>query len=184
DCSGGVAPYGADGLDHEAWLDGMDPENQKEFRLALEGEEALTQFVQPMQAEAETRVAVDPSTVFDEYDLSDSDRAQLARPEVMQIMREATLEWAAEGLGGWIDDDIAFTRPWGFDVSTIDVPVLIVYGLGDVLVPPVHGEWLAANVPGCLVKVEETGHLGDDPVTQITENARWLRDGVVPAAAR
>ena len=103
---------------------GMDPENVKEFGLALAGEEALTEYVEAQQAQAEARVAVDPSTLLDDYDLSDSDRAQLARPEVMQIFREATAEWAFNGVGGWVDDDLAFTRPWGFDVSDIAVPVL------------------------------------------------------------
>ena len=98
--------------------------------------------------------------MLDDYDLSDSDRAQLARPEVMQIFREATVEWAFNGVGGWVDDDLAFTRPWGFDVADIKVPVLVVYGTADVLVPPAHGEWLAGNVPDCLVKIEEGGHLG------------------------
>ena len=183
-CNVGVTPYGDDGLGHDAWLDGMDPENVKEFTFALESEAAVTEYVTAQQAEAERRVAKDPSTVFDDYDLSDSDRAQLARPEVMQIFREATFEWAANGVGGWVDDDLAFTRPWGFDVAAIEVPVLVVYGTSDVLVPPAHGEWLAANVPGCLVKVEAGGHLGTDPVTEITENLGWLKDGVVPANAR
>ena len=31
--------------------------------------------------------------------------------------------------------------------------------------------------------IEEGGHLGVDPVTEITENARWLQDGLVPAGA-
>ena len=183
-CLVGVAPYGGAGLEHAVWVDGMDPENVKEFTLALEGEAAVTEYVEAQQAEAERRVAVDPSSLLDEYDLSESDRAQLARPEVMQIFREATVEWAANGVGGWVDDDLAFTRPWGFDVSAISVPVLVVYGTADVLVPPVHGEWLAANVPGCLVKVEEGGHLGSDPVADITENLNWLKDGLVPADAR
>jgi pimeloyl-ACP methyl ester carboxylesterase len=183
-CLVGVAPYGSTGLEHDVWVDGMDPENVKEFTLALEGEEAVTEYVEAQQAEAERRVAVDPSSVFDEYELSESDRAQLARPEVMQIFREATVEWAANGVGGWVDDDLAFTRPWGFDVADITLPVLVVYGTADVLVPPVHGEWLAANVPGCLVKVEEGGHLGTDPVADITENLTWLKDGLVPAGAR
>ena len=183
-CLVGVAPYGEGGLEHDVWIDGMDPENVKEFTFALESEEAVTEYVTAQQAEAERRVAKDPSTVFDDYDLSDSDRAQLARPEVMQIFREATFEWAANGVGGWVDDDLAFTRPWGFDVAAIEVPVLVVYGTSDVLVPPAHGEWLAANVPGCLVKVEAGGHLGTDPVAEITENLGWLKDGVVPANAR
>jgi pimeloyl-ACP methyl ester carboxylesterase len=177
----GEAPCGDGGLEHDEWVEGMDPENVKEFGLALAGEEAaLTEYVEAQQAQVEARVAVDPSTVLDDYDLSDSDRAQLARPEVMQILREATAEWAFNGVGGWVDDDLAFTRPWGFDVSNIAVPVLIIYGSADVLVPPGHGGWLAAHVPGCIVKIEEGGHLGVDPVTEITENARWLQDGLVP----
>ena len=180
-CAVGIAPYGNGGLSHDEWLAEMDQGNVKEFTMALESEEALTEHVAALQAQAEARVAVDPSTVFDDYDLNDSDRAQLARPEMMQIMRESTAEWAVNGVGGWVDDDLAFTRPWGFDVSAIDVPVLVIYGLGDVLVPRAHGDWLSAHVPGCIVKIEQTGHLGADPAAQISENVRWLRDGLVPA---
>ena len=180
----GEAPYGDGGLEYDEWVDGMDPENVKEFGIALAGDEAaLTEYVEAQQAHLEARVAVDPSTVLDDYDLSDSDRAQLARPEVMQIVREAAAEWAFNGVGGWVDDDLAFTRPWGFDVSNIAVPVLIIYGSADVLVPSAHGRWLAAHVPGCIVKIEEGGHLGVDPETEITENARWLKEGLVPVGA-
>jgi pimeloyl-ACP methyl ester carboxylesterase len=103
----------------------------------------------------------------------------------MQIIRESTFEEAVNGVGGWVDDDLAFTRPWGFEVSAISVPVLIRYGLTDVLVPAAHGEWLAANVPGCIVEVETSaGHLGENPEEQIARDARWLRDGVAPEGAR
>jgi hypothetical protein len=34
----------------------------------------------------------------------------------------------------------------------------------DVFVPPAHGEWLAANVPGCIVKINDApGHLRANP---------------------
>jgi pimeloyl-ACP methyl ester carboxylesterase len=163
----------------------MDEENVKEERKALEGEEALTPYLENEQRKAEERVAVDPSSLLDGFDLSESDRAQLARPEVMQIIAESTAEQAANGVGGWVDDDLAFLKPWGFDIGAVAVPVLIRYGLTDVLVPPVHGEWLAANVPGCIVEVETSaGHLGDDPERQIASDARWLRDGVAPDGSR
>ena len=183
-CSVGVAPYGSPGLTEDEWVAGMDPENVKEFRWAQAGEDVLAPELERLQKLAEERVAVDPSSVLDEYDLSASDREQLARPEAMQAIRESTFEWAANGVGGWVDDDLAFVQPWGFDVGTISVPVLIRYGLTDVLVPPAHGAWLAANVPGCIVEVEEAaGHLGADPEEQIAADARWLREGVVPEGA-
>jgi len=183
-CVVGVAPFGPPGLDEDDWLAGMDEENVKEERKALAGEEVLTPFLEEQQRISEERVAVDPSTLLDDFELSESDRAQLARPEYMLAITESTSEQAANGVGGWVDDDLAFLKPWGFAVGAVSVPVLIRYGLTDVLVPPQHGEWLAANVPGCIVEVEASaGHLGDDPEEQIASDARWLRDGVAPAAA-
>jgi pimeloyl-ACP methyl ester carboxylesterase len=177
----GSAPYGPPGLDHDAWFAGMDPENVREFGVALEGEEVLVPEHERMQAKFEAQVAADASNLLEEYDLSESDREQLARPEIMQIIRESIREHAVNGVYGWADDVLALTGPWGFDVSEIAVPVLIRYGTSDVLVPPAHGDWLAAHVPNCVVKIDDAGHLGGDPVEEIGEDVRWLRDGTPPA---
>ena len=99
----------------------------------------------------------------------------------MQITRESTAERSRNGVGGWVDDDLAFLQPWGFDVGAVSVPVLVWYGESDVLVPPAHGEWLAAHVPDCVVKVDDAaGHMGMNPVEEITQNVRWLTSGVAP----
>ena len=184
-CIVGVAPFGEAGLSKDDWLAGMDPENVKEFEAALAGEAVLTPELEKLQQQFEERVAVDPSTVLDDYDLSESDRAQMARPEAIQIMTESAHEQAAHGVGGWVDDGLAFTQPWGFDVSAITVPVLVRYGLTDVLVPAAHGKWLATNVPGCILEIEdEGGHMGTDPEQQIASDVRWLSEGIAPEAAR
>jgi pimeloyl-ACP methyl ester carboxylesterase len=66
---------------------------------------------------------------------------------------------------GWVDDDLAFLRPWGFELTEISVPVEIRYGVQDVLVPAQHGRWLGENVPTASVVVEAgEGHL-TDPAT-------------------
>jgi len=180
-CSVGVAPLGSPGLERDEWLAGQDPENVKEFGWAEAGEDVLTPELERMQATLLERVAVDPSTVLGDFELSDSDRAQLSRPEVMQVIREGTAEQAVNGVAGWVDDDLAILSPWGFEVEAITVPVLVRYGMTDVLVPPAHGDWLAANVPGCVVVIDDVGgHLPPDPAREIAENVRWLRDGVVP----
>ena len=184
-CSVGVAPLGASGIEQDAWLAGMDAENVKEFGWAIAGEDVLFEELEAEYARIVARVAVDPTTVLGDFELSESDRAQLARPELMQIIRESTSELALNGVGGWVDDDLAVLQPWGFEVDQIAVPVLVRYGATDVLVPPAHGAWLAENVPGCVVKVDEVaGHLGSDPEQEIGENLRWLRDGVVPPGSR
>ena len=42
-----------------------------------------------------------------------------------------------------------------------------------------------ANVPGCIVKVDEVaGHLGSNPEAEIAENVRWLADGIAPDGSR
>ena len=184
-CVVGVAPFGAPGLEEDDWLAGMDNENVKEVRKALAGEDVLTPSLETLQKQWEERVAVDPSTVLDDFDLSESDRAELARPEAQERIRETTFEQNVNGVGGWVDDDLAILKPWGFDVGTISVPVLVRYGLTDVLVPPAHGDWIAASVPGCLVEIETSaGHLGENPEEQIAADARWLSEGIPPEGAQ
>ncbi len=184
-CAVGIAPIGPSGLERDAWLAGMDPANVKEFGWAEAGEDVLVPELEREHAAMVRRVAADPTTVLGDFALSESDRAQLARPEFIQIIRESTPEQALNGVWGWVDDDLAFTRPWGFDVGEISVPVLVWYGTTDVLVPATHGEWLAAKVPGCVVKLDDdAGHLGSDPEREISENMHWLRDGVPPAGSQ
>ena len=181
-CAVGSAPYGPPGLGHDAWFDGMDPENVRDFELTFEGEDAVNANHERLQAKYEAHVAAgDTSNVLEEYDLSESDREHLARPETVQILNEAIREHAVNGVYGWTDDLLALTAPWGFDVSEITVPVLIHYGTSDVLVPRTHGDWLAAHVPGCIVKVDDAGHMGRNPVEEIAEDVGWLRDGTPPA---
>ena len=76
------------------------------------------------------------------------------------------------GVDGWIDDDIAFTRPWGFHVEDIKVPVYLSYGRADTLVPEAHGDWLAAHIPTAEAHVTEAGHMGDD--STVESEMAWL----------
>ena len=54
------------------------------------------------------------------------------------------------GFDGWIDDDLAFTQPWGFSLDDIHVPVTVWQGELDLAVPFAHGRWLLSNTPGAL----------------------------------
>ncbi len=183
-CVVGVAPMGEPGLDRDSWLAGMDPENVKEFGWALAGEDVLMRELQKEHDVIVARLNEDPIATLEAFDLSDSDREELARKERVQVRRESWSEHSVRGVGGWADDDLAHVRPWGFDVGGISIPVLIRYGATDVLVPPAHGEWLAAHVPGCVVKVDgDAGHLAADPEEAIAEEAGWLRDGLLPSGA-
>ncbi len=168
-CDVGVAPYEADDID---WLDGMDAANVREFRWALAGEDTLRPELEKQAEQAIAKVEADPTALLGEFELSPSDLAVLQDPRVQQRLRATTREAFANGVSGWVDDDLAFTVPWGFDVSELEVPVEIRYGATDVLVPAAHGAWLAAHVPNAIVTVDDTGgHLSnpDEGLEQLRE---------------
>jgi len=54
---------------------------------------------------------------------------------------------SAQGLGGIIDDDVAYAHPWGFDPADVTVPMLLVHGGQDRVVPPSHSAWLLDHLP-------------------------------------
>jgi pimeloyl-ACP methyl ester carboxylesterase len=173
-CVVGIAPYGAEGLD---WFGGMDPENVKEFGWALEGEELLTRELSREAAGMQERVARDPASILDGFELPEADVVTLADWRVKDVIRESTAEMFVNGVSGWVDDDLAFITPWGFDLTAITVPVEIRYGAADVLAPAAHGEWLATHIPGAVSEVESgRGHL-PDPDETIERLRRLARSG-------
>jgi hypothetical protein len=48
---------------------------------------------------------------------------------------------------GWVDDNIAFVQPWGFDMDAIVALVGIWYGTRDTTTPNTHSEWLLSHIP-------------------------------------
>jgi hypothetical protein len=76
------------------------------------------------------------------------------------------------GLDGWIDDDIALTRPWGFDPAAIAVPVAIWHGAADTRIPRSHTDWLLATVPTAEAHEHPGGHDPAEPATR--DILAWL----------
>jgi pimeloyl-ACP methyl ester carboxylesterase len=152
---GGAAPWPAQGLD---WMAGMGAENIVEFNAALEGPDALIAFMEP--AWPIFRNVSGPEVADALGDLIDDvDRGSLTG-EFADWSAASIREALREGYWGWFDDDMAFTRPWGFELPSISVPVHIWQGAHDRMVPFAHGEWLAANVgSACPHLFAEHGHL-------------------------
>ena len=180
-CLSGLAPLGSCGLPRDVWLSGMDQDSAHELEWADAGEAVLLRELTHQQQQMVEQLATDPGGLFGD-EISDADRSYLERPEAVEAFQRIVPEQAAHGVFGWVDDTLAFAAPWGFAPQLITIPVLLAYGRADVLVPPSHGEWLAANVPTAAVVVSEHGgHLPTDPVAEIADNMAWLRHGVVPA---
>ena len=96
----------------------------------------------------------------DEYEVPEADRLEMAKYQ--RAAAAHILTAVAPGIDGWVDDDLAFAKPWGFDLASCRVPVALAYGRLDQLVPAQHGDWLAAHVPGAVTWVDDgTGHMGN-----------------------
>ena len=151
----GVGPFGAQDLD---FLEGMGRENLEEFGAALASPPELQAFLEREAASfAEIngeQVAVALGDLVSAVDVAalTGDFAAYVAASIRQAL--------ANGLWGWFDDDLAFTRPWGFDLASIDVPVVVWQGGQDRMVPFAHGQWLAAHLPSARAKLlPEEGHL-------------------------
>ena len=124
-------------MEYDAWLDGMDPENVEFSKLEVAGDEpALTEKLEALREHVASSIESDPRAMLDAFELSESDGTATAIPETAQVATESGREWTRGNVGGWVDDSLALARPWGFDLMQIEVPVLLRYGLTDVLVPP------------------------------------------------
>ncbi len=154
---GGLAPYGAEGLD---WFGGMSDGSRGELEAAALGPAALA-----AQAEAE----------FDASSFTPADHEALRGPwKWFSGIVEAGL---AHGPDGMVDDDLAYVADWGFSPAVIDVPVLLAHGGRDRMVPYTHGEWLARTVPAAGWRL-----FPDDGHISVLLHAETFLDWLVEAA--
>jgi pimeloyl-ACP methyl ester carboxylesterase len=152
---GGFAPYEAEGLD---WMSGMGDENVAGFRAALEGEVALLSILERIGPSFAPVTADDVASRLGNL-VADVDRPAISG-KAASWLAEVFRESVRMGLWGWLDDELAFVRPWGFDVGDIHVPVAIWQGLQDRQTPYAHGEWLASHIPGADSHLlADEGHL-------------------------
>jgi pimeloyl-ACP methyl ester carboxylesterase len=152
------APFGAEGLD---WFAGWSRSGVAEQRAALAGRAALQAYLASAEA--------DPGAFT---------------PDDLSALR-GRWSWVAEVFGqamgkgdeGIVDDSLAGARAWGFAPADITVPVLILHGAKDQMVPSAHAEWLAAHCPAAELRlVPDAGHITvlDSAPTALA----WLRDRV------
>jgi pimeloyl-ACP methyl ester carboxylesterase len=121
----GLAPY-TDSFD---WYGGM--VSPGGLRAAAAGREARARYATTEE--------------FDENSFTPADWAALSGPWA-SLGRDAGQAGVA-GPDGLVDDDVAFVSPWGFEVTEIAAPVLIVQGGEDRVVPPAHADWLMRYCP-------------------------------------
>jgi pimeloyl-ACP methyl ester carboxylesterase len=162
-----VAPYDAEGLE---FLAGMGQDNLDEFGAATEGEGALRPYLEAQRAEL---MSTTPDGLSDAMSslVPHVDRLALTG-DLGQHLHSAMLRGLGHGVDGWLDDDLAFVMPWGFDPGSIDVPLLLLQGEQDLMVPFAHGQWLAAHTTSEARFLPDDGHLSLD--AKVPDVHRWL----------
>lgn len=152
----GVAPFTGD----EGWFDGMHAPGA--LRAAAGSREA--------------RAALAETDDFDPGQFVDTDWAAL-EGEWAAVGRDAQRSEAA-GPGGLIDDDVAFTRPWGFDLAEVRVPTLLVHGERDLVIPRSHAVRTLAALPDARLWMRlDEGHVA--VLNVVPDALEWLRERIV-----
>ena len=165
-----LAPYPADGID---WFAGMGEENVEDFRLTLT-DEAAARAKTEKEREAMLSATADDIAAALKSLLTPTDAAVLTGA-VAEYMVYSNREGLAPGSQGYWDDGRAMVFPWGFDLASISVPVLLMHGREDQFVPFGHGEWLARRIPGVEARLlDHDGHL-TLLAHRVGEVHSWLR---------
>ena len=165
------APLDAEGLD---WFEGMGEFNAEGIRLYLRDPEAART---KLDSDREVMLAASPAELSAALQslLSPADAAVL-KDALADYLVYCNREGLAPGSQGWWDDGVAQMGPWGFELSAISVPVLLMHGRQDKFVPFGHGQWLAARIPGVEARLlDQDGHLTLD-ANRIPEVHAWLAE--------
>jgi pimeloyl-ACP methyl ester carboxylesterase len=164
----GLAPSHADGVD---FFGRLDPSRGRTLRLALEGEEELRPFMAEGAASIMTKIAEGgPEMLQEPGEVATTPLTRAIDDPAAMARLRATF---VDSLDGWIDDQFAFVRPWGFDVAEISIPVGIWHGTHDTRMPRAHSDWLTANIPTAQRFDYEGWHVPNDDV--FYETFHWLR---------
>jgi len=166
-----LAPSDAAGLD---WFDGMGQDNVDDFKLQQSDKVAARAKLED-EREANLAASGEDLAGLLKTLLTPVDAAVLTG-EFAEYLAYTGREGLAPGSQGWWDDGEAFGRSWGFELSAIEVPVLLMHGRQDQFVPFGHGQWLAARVPGVEARLlDDDGHL-TLITSRIGEVHAWLAE--------
>jgi pimeloyl-ACP methyl ester carboxylesterase len=127
------------------------PGQAEDFRRALLGEQALRPYLEGQARLALARVEAGGPTLP-----PGPAPGQPAAPDPGRLKRIRAMYLG--GQDGWVDDDIALARPWGFAMGSITAPVSIWYGSHDTRVPRAHTDWLLAHIPTAQGYEHPGGH--------------------------
>ncbi|MET9843440.1 alpha/beta fold hydrolase [Streptomyces ossamyceticus] len=151
-----LAPRDAPGLH---WFDGMTESNVREYVNAAIGRNRVTVTL----GRRSRSILADPAASVAEMagGLPESDRWIVADAGIQDMLVRNFAEGLRSSPDGWVDDVMAFSTGWGFDLGRINTPVKLWHGEDDIFAPVEHTRWLGRHIPDAEVEVERgAAHFG------------------------
>jgi pimeloyl-ACP methyl ester carboxylesterase len=106
-------------------------------------------------------------------EFADPDEELYADEQIAPALRSARLEAFRQGVVGYAQDILIQGRPWPFEPGDIDVPIHVVHGELDTLVPMAHSRHTAELIPGASFRVLP-GHGHFTPLSELPTMAAAL----------
>jgi len=151
----GIAPY----TETFDWFAGMVDDGG--LRAAQRGREARAHFEESAEFDDNVFIAADWAALEGAWSSLGDDAGRAGRA----------------GPDGLIDDDLAFVTSWGFGLAQIAVPVLLVQGGADKVVPPTHAHSMLRALPSAELWLRpRDGHVSVLAACPVAMD--WLRDRV------
>jgi pimeloyl-ACP methyl ester carboxylesterase len=97
------------------------------------------------------RAAPGPALRLYRLVLPPADRRVTADPVVLAGLRDELRHQSRWTAASVVEDLHLFARPWGFDLSEVDVPTDVWHGDADRAVPVEHARMLATRIPGAVL---------------------------------
>lgn len=152
----GIAPPTAEGLH---WEEGMGEGNRREFAAMRKGVDVLRKYLEDeVRGLRLIRTRAQLLTALDGH-LCDADRAVI-EGSFGEYLLAAWRQIGEDEIWGWLDDDLAHGKDWGFRLDQVTAPVTVWHGREDLIVPWRHAEWLVDRLPNAeLHLLDGEGHI-------------------------
>jgi pimeloyl-ACP methyl ester carboxylesterase len=97
--------------------------------------------------------------LFLSFPRPEPDALLLQQGPIREMFTASVREAVRRGLAGYIADEVAERRPWGFRLGEVGQRVSIWHGAQDPYIPPAHAQTVAALLPNSRLHIDaEQGH--------------------------
>ncbi|MCZ7630913.1 MAG: hypothetical protein M5U19_18560 [Microthrixaceae bacterium] len=136
------------------------------IRLAQRFQRAIQLLRAPMGSAAGGLIQVLRPVALPTFSLTvrafpEGDRAVFNTPEMREMFLDDITHGSSRGLHSVFFDILLFSKPWGFDLADISVPIRFWQGDADPIVPVDHAVRMAELVPDSELEIRHAeSHLG------------------------